>query len=284
MRRRTADSGRVAIQLSQALMRDLGNLRYEPTQKRVRARAGGRTVVDSRRAALVWEPSRIVPSYAVPGADIAAELVASASADADPHPVAIARDGPPVLDPRTAFAVHTCPGQTLSLRAGELVLGGAGFRPAELDSLVVLDFAAFDEWLEEDEPSIGHPRDPYHRIDVLRTSRRVRIEVDGVAVADSTSARLLFETMLGPRFYLPRQDVRMDLLTPSPTTTTCAYKGHASYWSVAVGATVHPDLVWTYDHPLADATRVAGLLCFFDEHVDVILDGERRERPVTPWS
>jgi uncharacterized protein (DUF427 family) len=112
----------------------------------------------------------------------------------------------------------------------------------------------------------------------------VQILVDGVTVADSTSARLLFETWLGARFYLPREDVRMDLLTPSSTRTACAYKGRASYWSVQVDGRTHPDLAWTYEQPLSDAAEVAGHLAFFDEHVDVILDGEPRPRPVTPWS
>ncbi|VVJ18278.1 Uncharacterised protein [Amycolatopsis camponoti] len=261
---------------------DLAELRYEPVAKRVRAVAGGRTFADSRRAVLVWEPKRVVPSYAFPLPDLRATLTPSDDASAPEHPVQLAEGGPPVLDPRTAFAVHTCPGEPLTLDSDGVTLPGAGFRPADDDLAqhAVLDFAAFDEWLEEAEPIVGHPRDPFARIDVRRSDSRVRIEVDGVVVADSAAPRLLFETGITTRYYLPREDVRMDLLTPSDTRTTCAYKGHASYWSVGA----HRDLAWTYDEPLSDARDVAGYIAFLTERVDVVLDGERLPRPVTPWS
>lgn len=276
----------MATQVSRELARGFGALRFEPTPKRVRALAGGHTFADTRRALIVWEPGRIVPSYAVPGDDLHAEPTPAPRIDAEQHPVVISPGGPPVLDSRTPFAAHTCDGQPLTLSANGLVLAGAGFRPADSDLAghVILDFGAFDEWLEEDEPIIGHPRDPFSRIDIRRTASRVQVRLDGETLADTTSARLLFETRLGTRFYLPRRDVRMGLLTPSPTRTTCAYKGEASYWSVRVGGHTHPDLAWTYELPLPDAEQIAGHICFFDEHVDVILDGQQRERPITRWS
>jgi uncharacterized protein (DUF427 family) len=276
----------VATRLSRELMRKLADLRYEPTSKRVRAMAGGHTFVDSRNSAIVWEPKRIVASYAVPDQDIRADLVPAPYADAAMNPVRIGADGPPVLDPNTSFAVHTCEGQPLTLEHGNVVLAGAGFRPAdaELSGYVVLDFAAFDEWREEDEPIVGHPRDPFSRIDIRRSSSRVEVAVEGVTIADTTSAYLLFETRIPPRFYIPREDVRMELLTPSPTRTTCAYKGHAAYWSVTVAGQVHSDLCWTYEQPLPGVTEITDLVAFFDERVDVLLDGERRPRPITPWS
>ncbi|WP_460440089.1 DUF427 domain-containing protein [Amycolatopsis stemonae] len=261
---------------------DLARLRYEPVAKRVRAVAGGRTFADSRRAVLVWEPKRVVPSYAVPEPDLRATLTAADGEGAPEHPVRLAEGGPPVLDPRTAFAVHTCEGEPLTLAADGVTLPGAGFRPADPDlgDHVVLDFGAFDAWLEEAEPIVGHPRDPFSRIDIRRSDSRVRIEVDGVVVADSTASRVLFETGITPRYYLPREDVRMDLLTPSDTRTTCAYKGHATYWSVGG----QQDLAWTYDEPLSDAREIAGYIAFLTERADVVVDGERRPRPVTPWS
>ncbi len=99
----------------------------------------------------------------------------------------------------------------------------------------------------------------------------------------TTNARLLFETHITPRYYLPREDVRLDLLTPTDTRTTCAYKGHATYWAIEVGG-VQRDIAWTYEEPLPDAAAITKHVAFFDEHVDVVVDGERRERPVTPWS
>lgn len=261
---------------------DLAALRYEPVAKRVRAVASGRTFADSRRAVLVWEPKRVVPSYAFPLPDLRATLTPSDDAPQAEHPVRMAEGGPPVLDPRTAFAAHTCPGRPLTLAGDGVSLPGAGFQPADPDlgEHVVLDFGAFDEWLEEAEPIVGHPRDPFSRIDIRRSDSRVRIEVDGVVVADSTASRMLFETGITPRYYLPRADVRMDLLTPSDTRTTCAYKGHASYWSVGG----HRDLAWTYDEPLSDARDIAGYIAFLTERAEVFLDGERLPRPVTPWS
>jgi uncharacterized protein (DUF427 family) len=276
----------MAIHRSQSFMRETAQLRYEPVQKRVRARSGGRVWADSRRAALVWEPRRVVPSYALPIDDVDAALSPAPAVGAEERPVRTGHGGPPVFDPRTAFAVHTCEGDALSLSANGTVLDGAAFRPADPDlrDYLVLDFAAFDDWRDEEEPVIGHPRDPFHRIDILRSSRRVQIALDGEEVADTTGARLLFETLITPRFYLRREDVRMERLAPSATRTICAYKGHASYWSLDAGGRQHPDMAWTYEQPLSDARDVAGLIAFFDERMDVTLDGEPRKRPVTPWS
>jgi uncharacterized protein (DUF427 family) len=189
-----------------------------------------------------------------------------------------------VLDPSIPFEVHTADGEAVEVRSPDGSSGGAGFRPRDPDLAehVVLDFAAFD-WYEEDEPVVSHPRDPFHRIDVLRSSRQVRLELDGHVLAESDRARWLFETTLPVRFYLPREDVRVEL-QPSPTRTWCAYKGEASYWSPVLGRALVPDLGWTYQAPLHDASDVQGLLAFFNERVDVVLDGQRQERPVTLWS
>lgn len=275
----------MALQMSAHLMRGLEELRFQPTPKRVRAVLGGRTVVDSTRALLIWEPRRVVPSYAVPEEDLLAEVTPSTTApDAVAHPVALG-DGPPVLDPSTSFDVHTAEGDRLTVRdaGGERV--GAGFRlvEPELAGHVVLDFDAFDSWLEEDEPIVGHPHDPFARIDVRRTSRHVVVELDGVVLADTTQARALFETHLPTRFYLPRSDVRVELLA-SPTRSVCAYKGAASYWSVENGGRCVEDVAWSYEAPLKELAVVAGLVCFFDERTDIILDGRRSDRPRTPWS
>lgn len=278
-----AHSGGMATQLSREFQRRLGELSYEPTEKRVRANSGGRTFADSRRTVLVWEPKRIVPSYAFPDEDLDAALVPAPPEHGERE---AATAGRPVLDPSVGFAAHTCDGEPLSLELDGAVLAGVGFRPASADlaGYVILDFAAFDEWLEEDEPIVGHPRDPFSRIDIRRGSSRVRVEVDGQVLADSTSPLLLFETGLPTRFYLPAEDVRLDLFTPSTTRTTCAYKGHASYWSVDVGGRTYADLAWTYERPLPGTSEIAGHVTFFDERVDLTLDGVRRSRPTTPWS
>jgi uncharacterized protein (DUF427 family) len=141
-----------------------------------------------------------------------------------------------------------------------------------------------DEWLEEDEPVYVHPRDPYARVDILASSRHVRVELDGVTVAQSRAPRILFETGLPPRYYLPLSDLRRDLLRPSTNRTRCPYKGTAEYWSVEVGGTVHEDLVWIYRSPLPESQKIAGLVAFFNERVDLYVDGALQERPQTKFS
>jgi uncharacterized protein (DUF427 family) len=233
-------------------------LRHEPVEKRVRAD----DVVDSTRAVLVWEPGRVTPLYAVPAEDIAAPL--ELGGERLPVP-----DG--VLHPGIPFGAHTAPGEPLSV-GGRI---GAGFRldDPDLDGYVLLDFDAFT-WREEDEPIHGHPRDPFSRIDVRRTSRPVRIELDGEVLAETRNARVLFETLIHPRFYLPREDVHVPL-EPSDTRSFCPYKGEATYWSAAG----HRDIAWSYEAPLPDGPLVAGLVAFWDERVDVFVDGRRRGAP-----
>jgi uncharacterized protein (DUF427 family) len=253
-------------------MRDLltrarSELRHEPIEKRVRANLGAETIVDSTRAVLVWEPRRVVPSFAVPVEDVRGELSTAPATNGQ---------AAGVLHPGIPFSVHTTAGEPVSI--GDRV--GAGFRFADEDlaGYVELDFAAFDDWYEEDERVVSHPRDPYHRVDVRRSARPVRIEVDGDVVAESSRARLLFETHLPLRFYLPREDVRVEL-HPSARRTYCPYKGEASNWSVDVGGRRRDRLAWSYEQPLPDAVAIAGLVAFWDERVDVFLDCERRERP-----
>jgi uncharacterized protein (DUF427 family) len=242
---------------------------------------GDQAVVDSTRARLVWEPGRVVPSYAVPAEDVAAEIAAAADGVA-PLPADLPRLGDmAILDPGIPFAVHSTDGKAVTVRAGD-GREAAGFRPRDpaLEDYVILDFGAFDAWYEEDERNVSHPRDPFHRIDVVHSSRHVRIEAGGETLAESSRPYLLFETHLPARFYLPPEDVRTDRLTPTDTRTWCAYKGEASYWALGGAG----DVAWTYRAPLREAAEVTDRIAFFNERVDVVVDGERLERPVTPWS
>jgi len=278
----------MSTQMGALMASGLDDLRYEPIGKRIRAMLGDGIAVDSTRAVLVWEPRRIVPSYAVPADDIRGELAAAAAAAGAAEAGGAqlpALSSRPVLTPSDPFAAHTADGEAVDVRALGQDRPGAGFRLADpaLAGYVALDFRAFDGWLEEDEPNVGHPRDPFHRIDVLASSRHVRLELDGQVLAESSRPMLLFETMLPARCYLPREDIRAELI-PSDTHTYCAYKGQASYWSVTVGGRTVPDIAWTYPEPLHDATQVRGHTAFFDERIDMIVDGERHERPITPWS
>jgi uncharacterized protein (DUF427 family) len=282
------EGGTVSSRVRESLTNGLGLLRHEPIAKRIRAVLGETTVVDTSRAMLVWEPRRVVPSYAVPIEDLRAQLAASedgvtASDDVGHRmPEVSAR---PVLDPSILFRFHTAPGLAVDVIAAGQTLAGAGTRidDPDLAGYVVLDFSAFDTWLEEDEINLTHPRDPFHRVDVLASSRRVRIELGGELLAESSRPVLLFETMLPTRYYLPREDVRIEML-PSTTTTVCAYKGRALYWSPVVAGRALPDLAWSYPAPLHEADHVRDRIAFFDEKVDVFLDGQARSRPATPWS
>lgn len=141
-----------------------------------------------------------------------------------------------------------------------------------------------DAWFEEDEEVFTHPRDPYTRLDILPSSRHVRVEVDGMTIAESTSPRLLFETGLPVRYYLPKTHVRMDLLTASDTESHCPYKGQAEWWSVRVGDTVREDLAWSYRTPLPESQKISGLVAFYDEKVDIYIDGVLQQRPHTKFS
>ena len=153
-----------------------------------------------------------------------------------------------------------------------------------LDDYVALRWHEFDHWFEEDQEVFVHARDPYKRIDILRSSRHVVVSVDGMLVADSKRPTLLFETSLRRRIYVPLTDVRMALLVPSTSRTQCPYKGEAVYWSVQAGKTLHADLVWSYPAPILEAAPIAGLACFYDERVDVTVDGEPQQRPVTSYT
>ena len=269
------------MRVRDALMQQLGALRHEPTDKRIRAVLDGRTVVDSTHALLVWEPKRIVATYAVPNADVAAEVVDGAPSDDAPFDVPHLGDRP-VYDPSIPFSVHTTPGRRLRLRIAGTDREPEAFRPADPDlaPYVLLDFAGFDEWYEEDERNLAHPRDPFHRVDIVHSSRSVRVEIDGIVMAESSSPYLLFEPPLPVRYYFSPDDVRTDLLEPSDLVTRCAYKGEAAYFS-APGS---DDVAWCYRHPLRDSAEITGRIAFFNERVDVYVDGELEERAVTPWS
>src|SRR6201996_5403388 len=244
-----------------------GSVKTAPTAKRVRTYLAGRLAADTRHAVMVWEIP-YYPAYYLPAADVTAALEPTGKTEHSPS------RGEAVL---------------YDVRVGDAVAAGAARRypdsPLEaLRDLVRFDWDAMSEWLEEDEPVYTHPRDPYHRVDILASSRHVRVEIDGVTVADSVRPHILYETHLPPRYYLPLPDVRTELLVPSDTTSHCPYKGTAGYWSVDAGHGVHPDLVWIYRTPLPASQKVAGMACFYNEKVDIYLDGELQDRPRTHFS
>ncbi len=247
-------------------------VRVESGQKRVRVYLAGDLVADTSVPLLVWENANY-PAYYIPAADVSAELIPAGRCDRQPR-----LGEAEVLHVKTSAA-------TAELAARRY----PGSPVPELRDAIRLDWAAMSEWLEEDEPVYVHPRDPYKRVDILASSRRVRIELDGVTVAESAQPRILFETGLPPRYYLPVTALRMDLLRPSDRSTQCPYKGTAAYWSVDTTAAaeqgrLHTDVVWIYRSPLAESQKIAGLACFYNERADIYVDGVLQARPKSPFS
>jgi uncharacterized protein (DUF427 family) len=244
-----------------------GRVRVERSRKWVRTYLGGRVVADSRRPLLVWEIP-YYPSYYFPIEDVRADLVPTAETSHSPS-----RGDAEVYD----------------VQAGAVTAKVAAWRYRtspieEIRDAVRIDWGSMDEWLEEDEPVYTHPRDPYSRVDILASSRHVRVEVDGVVLADTTQPRILFETGLPPRYYIPISDLALERLVPSATVSHCPYKGSANYWSVDVNGQQHDDFVWIYRSPLPESQKVAGLAAFYNERVDLYIDGELQDRPRTKFS
>jgi uncharacterized protein (DUF427 family) len=155
---------------------------------------------------------------------------------------------------------------------------------APLQAHIAFYWNAIDAWYEEDEEVFVHPRDPYSRVDTVHSSRHVRVEVDGQVIAETHRPVLLFETGLPTRYYIPKLDVRMDLLESTTTVTHCPYKGAAAYWSLRVGDKTYRDFVWSYPQPIPEIPKIENLLCFYNEKVDLYVDEVLQERPVTPFS
>ena len=252
------------------LPRRKGLIYFEESPRRIRARLGGETVVDSRHPKLLHEHGHL-PVFYFPEDEVRMDL----------------------LEPTDHSTRCPWKGEARywSARVGDRLAENAAWGyPAPIDDapplagLLAFYWDAMDEWLEEDEPAIVHARDPYHRVDILDTSRHVRVEVDGETVAETRRARVIFETSLPPRWYIPPEDVHSEALVESDKHTGCAYKGFASYRSVRAGGELVEDLAWFYPEPTRDAERIAGYLAFFNERADIYVDGELQERPVTQWS
>jgi uncharacterized protein (DUF427 family) len=242
----------------------------EQTPKRIRVEVGGEVIADSRSAYILHE-SGLQPTYYFPLEDVRSDVL-------------------------TATDRHTrCPKKgdasyyTITA-GGDTVENGAWYYPDPLPEapfikdLVAFYFDRMGRWLEEGEEIVVHARDPYHRVDVVSTDRHIRVLLEGEVLAETDRALALFESNLPPRWYIPREDVQAEL-DASDTVTRCPYKGAASYYSVKrSGGGDGTDLIWYYESPLAEVGRIQGLLCFFNEKVDIELDGEVQERPESPWS
>ena len=238
----------------------------EPTPRRIRVRLGDELVADSTRAQLlITYGAGGLPTYYLPQKDVRPGTLIDETTGPDGRRTWTVRAGRKRAE--AAAWMHHDPTGTMAALADHVT-----FSWRQL------------EWYEEDERVVMHARDPYKRVDTLRSSRRVQVLVAGAQVAHSVRPLLLFEIHLPTRYYVPFADVRTDLLEASDTVTVCPYKGRARYWSVRVGGTFVPDAAWSYPDPIPENPKIRDLLCFFNERVDLVVDGETLERPLTPWS
>jgi uncharacterized protein (DUF427 family) len=252
--------------------KNIEHMTFEPTAKRVRAILDGVTVADSTNMMIMHEPGRLA-SYYFPVEDMRRDLLIPSSR----------RTSSPLKGEAHYW----------SLQAGGTVAEDAVWsypNPPDgcpdISKHVALYWNSVDTWLEEDEEVFVHPRDPYHRIDILESSRDVRVVLDGQTLAETTRAMFLFETSLPVRNYIPRSDVRLDLLEQSAMVSACAYKGTTSkYWKLKSAKAPAREVAWCYETPASEVERIAGLISFFNERVDAIfVGGVEMPRPQTPWS
>jgi uncharacterized protein (DUF427 family) len=241
----------------------------EPSPRWIRVRFGDVIVADSKRALLLiqYGPGQL-PTYYMPQDDVRMDLLApiTPAQPTDQITYYHLRVGNQVGD-RTAWIQQNSSPELAALRG-----------------YVSFDWNSMAAWYEEDEEIFVHARDPHKRVDVLASSRHVRVMIGGTTVAETRRPALLFETHLPTRYYIPQEDVRTEYLEPTSHTTRCPYKGVATYWSVRIGEHLAKDVVWSYASPIPECPKITGLLCFFNERVDLYVDGELQPRPQTPWS
>jgi len=247
-------------------------VRVEPIAKRVRAFVGGVAIADSCRVMMMFETARLCVYY-FPFEDVRTDLLVATSKAVRS----------PAKGDATYYSIGV-DGRTVENAAWRYLDPPAGC--PEIANLVAFHWSLMDAWFEEDDEVFVHARDPYHRIDVLDSSREVRVVVGGQTAAVTRRARFLFETGLPVRYYIPKEDVRTDLLQPSETKTACAYKGPTSrYWQQTKPEGRVGDLAWCYEAPNPEVARIAGMVAFFNERVDAIyVDGTEIPRTQTPWS
>jgi uncharacterized protein (DUF427 family) len=234
--------------------------RIEVSQRWVRTKMSGEFVVDCKNPLLVWEHEKY-PTYFFPYADVRMDWLEESARTNN-----------------RVFWHLTVNGQQIERAAYQYL------NQPDLEGYLTLPWHKVDHWYEEAEEVFVHARDPYKRTDVMPSTRQVRVVIDGVTVAETSRASLLFETTLPTRYYIPSEDINMEYLTATDSQTLCPYKGKASYWSVSIDDQVHPDFVWSYPEPIAECPKIKGLLCFYNEKVDLYVDGMLQERPQSYWS
>ncbi len=241
----------------------------ERSARWVRVKYGGEFIANTRNALLhrQYGPGHL-PTYYFPKKDVRRDLLQRSDEEDPEAPVVFWNIQIGNLKTERAAWTYQHPPRPL----------------APLHGYISFDWDRMGAWYEEEEEIYVHARDPYKRVDVMPSSRHVRVELDDRTIADTHRPTLLFETGLPTRYYIPPGDVHKEYIQPSDLQTRCPYKGQASYWSVKIGDKIHTNIVWGYPDPIPENPKIRGLVCFFNEQVDLYVDGVLQPRPKTPWS
>ena len=240
--------------------------KFEPTQRWIRGILNGETIIDSKHAMIMIESPGEVDYY-FPFKDVRMDLLEESD--------------------YTETSGYRGTRKFWNLRLGDRVVENAAWtyepkdkRP-DFGGYLALSWKAMDHWYEEEEAIFLHPRNPYHRIDTIKSSRHVEVYVDGAKIADTTNPYLLYETSLPTRYYIPAEDVKLEYLTPTDTQSVCPYKGFASYYDVTVNGETYKDIIWTYPEPIPEAPKLKGTMAFWsekDKRIQIFIDGEESKK------
>lgn len=252
-----------------------GPVKTLKTPRKVSATLGGVYIIQTTNASFVWEHP-FYPQFYVSLEELN-EQSKNRSFTIEPIKNIKADDGK-VIATRLRISVPDTEKSTDEVLAFNWELPG---KAADISGLVKIDFAAMDQWFEEDTPIHVHPKDPFKRVDVLQSNRRITVSVAGHQIASTATAMHLYETGLPCRYYIPLTSIHQTVLRKSNTTTQCPYKGVAEYYSVDIGGKLHEDLFWYYRAPTLECAKIEGLCCPYNERVDIKLDGVELERPKT---
>lgn len=241
------------------------NIRLDSTPRWIRVKFNGETIADSKNVIVLHERGHL-PVYYFPEADVRTDLLEQTE--------------------QTTFCPLKGDASYWTITAGDRSSENAvwSYQNPIPESEGIKGYYAFywnkvDAWYEEEEQIFVHPRDPYKRVDAIASSRHIQIKLNGELIAESKRPVIVFETGVPVRYYLPKEDVRFDLLESSDSQTSCPYKGDAVYWTAEVNGEVYKDILWSYPNPIPEIPKIAGLVSFYNEKTEVFVDGEREAEP-----
>lgn len=245
-------------------------LDLNPSPRRVRGMFNGETIADTTNALLMREGGH-VPIYYFPVSDVRMDLFTSTG--------------------HSTHCGYKGDASYWSLSVGDRTEENImwAYQTPYDEMAALADYVSFywgnmDSWWEEDEEIFGHARDPWKRVDAMLSHRPVKIVLGGEVVAETNDAVFVYETNHPVRHYIPRKDVRMDLLSGSEARSVCPYKGSAEYFNASINGQEFEDIAWSYDRPVPECPKIKDLICFFAENIEAtFVDGEEIAKPETKW-